>query len=70
MNEEICCITNTVKMTKNEWENDSKFFQALYTEYKKLGQFFFPTLLANLFKQRYISSATSYKYLSKLKSGV
>ena len=70
MNEEICCITTKVKMTKNEWENDSDFFQPLYIEYKKLGQFFFHTLLANLFKQRYISSVTSYKYLSKLKSRV
>ena len=70
MNEEICCITNKVKMTKNEWENDSDFFQTLDIEYKKLGQFFFHTLLANLFKQRYISSITSYKYLSKLKSRV
>ena len=37
---------------------------------KKLGQFFFDTVLANLFKQRYISSVTSYKYLNKLISEV
>ena len=32
---------------------DSDFFRDLYSVYKKLGQFFFHTLLANLFKQRY-----------------
>ena len=42
------------KMTPN-------FFQ-LYTLYKKLEQFFFHNLHANLFKQRYISSVTSYKF--------
>ena len=42
-------------MTKNEWG-------------KKLGQFFFYTLLAKLFKQRSISFVTSYKYLNKLMS--
>ena len=41
MNEEICCITNEGKTPKNEWENDSEFLPALYTVYKKLGQFFF-----------------------------
>ena len=46
MNEEICCIINEGKMARNEWENDdSDFFQALYSVYKKLGQFFFHTLL-------------------------
>ena len=41
MNEEICCIINEGKMARNEWENDdSDFFQALYSVYKKLGQFF------------------------------
>ena len=54
MNEEICCITNEEKTAKNEQENvDSDFLQALYSVYKKIGQFFFDTLLANLFKQRY-----------------
>ena len=53
-------------MALNEWKNDdSEFLVALYSVYKKLGQFFFNTLLANLFKQRYISSV-SYKYLNKL----
>ena len=34
----------TLKMTKNEWENDdSDFLQALYRVYKKLRQFFFHT---------------------------
>ena len=50
MNEEIRCITNEGKTAKNEWENDdSDFLPALYIAYKKLGQFFFHTLLANLF---------------------
>ena len=42
------------------------FLPALYIVFKKLGQFFFHTLLANLFKQSYISSVTSYKYLNNL----
>ena len=67
MNEEIFCITNEGKMVKNEWENDSVFLPAVY---KKLGQFYFHSLLANLFKQRYISSVTSRKYLNKLISEV
>ena len=41
------------------------FFQLRTVAYK-LGQFFFHALLANLFKQRYISSVTSYRYLNKL----
>ena len=49
-----------------KWENDFNFLPALYIPYKKLGQLFFHTLLSNLFKQRYISSVTSYKYLNKL----
>ena len=64
MNEEIYCITNKGKMAKYEWENDdSNFLVALYSVYKRLGQFFFHTLLANLFKQRYVSSVTSYRYV-------
>ena len=67
MNEEICCIINEGKTAKNEWENDnSDFLPTLYILYKKLGPLFFCTLLANLFKQRCISSVTSYKYLNKL----
>ena len=55
------------KTTKNEWENDdSDFPPTLYIVYKKLGQFFFHTSLANLFKSSYISCVTSYKYLNKL----
>ena len=44
------------------------FFQPFFQHIacKKLGQLCFHTLLANLFKQRHISSATSYKYLNKL----
>ena len=66
MNEKIRCMTNGVQTTKNEWENDYDFFRALCITYKRLGQFFFHTLLINLFKQRYLSSVTSYKYLNKL----
>ena len=41
------------KMAKNEWEqDDSNFLPSSYNAYKKLGQFFFHTLLANLFKQK------------------
>ena len=41
MNEEIHCITNEGKPTKNEWVNDdSNFLLALYSVYKKLGRFF------------------------------
>ena len=51
----------------NKWENnDSNFLVALYSVYKELGQFFLQTLITNLFKQRYISSVTSYNYLNKL----
>ena len=70
MNEVIHCITNKGKMAKNEWENNSDFLPALYIRYKKLGHFFSHTLLTNFFKQRYISSVSSYKYLSKLISEV
>ena len=38
--------------TNNESENESDFPLALCC-IKKLGQFFFHTLLANLFKERY-----------------
>ena len=57
MNEEICCITNEGKMTRNEWENDdSNFLQALYSAYK--NQTF------------YNHSVASYKYFKKLISAV
>ena len=40
-NEEFHCINNDGKTAKNEWENDdSDFLPALYSVYKKLGQFF------------------------------
>ena len=54
MNEDIHCIANKGKMVKNEWKMlTPTIFLALYSVYKKLEQFFFHTLLANLFKQRY-----------------
>ena len=41
MNEEIHCISNEGKKARNEYENDdSDFLRALYSVYKKLGQFF------------------------------
>ena len=64
MNEEIC---QKEKQTRINEKMTPTFFQ-LYI--KKLGQFFFSTLLANLFQQRYISSVTSSKYLNKLISEV
>ena len=57
MNEEICCIINEGKMTRNEWENDdSNFLQALCSVYKKVRTVFFHTLLA------IHHSVASYKY--------
>ena len=65
MNEEILCITNGGKTTRNEWENDdSDFLQALYSVYKILGQFFFHTLLA------IHRSVASYRCFKKLISEV
>ena len=62
MTEDISRINNEGKTAKNEWENDDSYFlPALYSVYKKLGQFFSHTLLANLFTLQYISSVTSYK---------
>ena len=44
MNEEIHCIINEGKAAQNKWENDdSYFFRALCSVYKKLGQLFFHT---------------------------
>ena len=43
MNEEILCIINKGKTVKTEWENVTGFLRALYSLYKKLGQFFFHT---------------------------
>ena len=58
MNEEICCITNEEKTTRNEWENDdSNFLQALYSVYKKIRTIFFHIFFA------IHCSVASYKYL-------
>ena len=49
-----------VLLTKRKWPRMNgkmttlTFFSVLFSVYKKLGQFFFHTLQANLFKQRYI----------------
>ena len=46
-NIEIGCINNEGRTAKNKWENDSDFLPVLNIVYKKLGEFFFDTLLAN-----------------------
>ena len=66
MNEEIHCIANKGKTAKNGWGNYSFFFPALYIVYEKLGQCFFHNSHTSLFKQKYITSVTGYKYLIKL----
>ena len=54
------------KVAMNEWENDgSDILRALYSVYEKITTILSPYLLVNLFKQRYISSVKSYKYLNK-----
>ena len=46
MNDQIHCITNEGKTAKNICENeDCDFLVALYSAYKKLGQFFFHNLI-------------------------
>ena len=43
MNEEIHCINNKKKTTKNKWEDDdSDFLQALYSVCKKIRTILFP----------------------------
>ena len=52
MNEEIHCITNKGITAKNELENDgSDFLWAIYSIYKKLGQFCFCTDWFNCLKK-------------------
>ena len=54
------------KKAINEWESDDcDILQALYSVFKKIRTILFPYLLVNLFKQWYISSVRSYKYLNK-----
>ena len=49
MNEEIHCITNEGKTTKNDWENDdSDFLRALYSVYKKFLHFFLTLVFSYL----------------------
>ena len=65
MNEQIHCITNEGEMVWNEWENDDSDFFKLYSVHvKKLGQFFFHTLLPRH------SSVASYKCFQKLISDI
>ena len=46
MNEQIRCIANEGETAWNEWEyDDSDFFQALFSVYKKIRAIFFHTLL-------------------------
>ena len=54
------------KTARNEWRNDdSNILRALYSVHNKIRTIVFPHLLVNMFKQRYISSVKSYKYLNK-----
>ena len=55
------------KMATNEWEIvGSDILRALYRVYKKIRTILFSYSLIKLFRQRYISSVKSYKYLNKL----
>ena len=46
MNEEIRYIAKKGKVAKNDWGNgDFDFLEAVYSVFKKLGQFFFHTYL-------------------------
>ena len=65
MNEEIRCITNEGETAWNEWENDdSDFFRALFSVYKKIRAIFSHTLLP------IHSSVASYKCFKKLISNI
>ena len=69
MNEEINCIANKGKTTNNERETDySDFLWALYNLYKKIRKIILSYVVLNVFKERYISSVKSDKYLNKLVS--
>ena len=65
MNEEILCIINKGKTVKTEWENVTDFLRALYSLYKKLGQFFFHTYSLTSSNKKFCS-VKRYKYLIKL----
>ena len=61
-------------LAKEKWlimKNDEKMmtltFLELYTVYIKFRTAVFPYLLVNLFKEKYISSVKSYKYLNTLR---
>ena len=65
MNEEICCITNDEKTARNEWVNDdSNFFRALYSVYKKIRTIFFHALPI------IHRSVASYRFFKKFISDV
>ena len=59
-------LVMTEKQPRINGKMMTDFLVALYSAYKKLRQFFFHTLLLNLFKQRYIRSVKSYEHLNKL----
>ena len=66
MNEETSCVTNEKKKRpRMNGKMTPNFFQ-LYTLYIKIRTSLFPYFITNLFKRRYISSATTYKYLNML----
>ena len=51
---------------KKQENDDSYFLQALHGVYKRIWTILFPHLIVILFKQRYINSVKSYKYLNNL----
>ena len=61
----IALLTEERQLRMNGEMMSLTFFK-LYTEYIKIRTIFFSYLLLNLFKERYISSVKSYKYLNKL----
>ena len=66
MNEQIRCITNENETAWNEWENDdSEFFRALFSAYKKVRAIFFLHTLLPIH-----SSVASYKCFKKLISDI
>ena len=53
--------------SRNEWENDdSDFFQALYSVHKKFGQFLFHTYFLACLKEDKSAVKSYTKYLNKL----
>ena len=66
MSEEIGTLLTKKKRLRTNGKMMTLTFLKLYTVYIKNGTIHFPYLLVNLFKERYISSVKSCKYLNKL----